>query len=140
VVAFPQKGLHQRADSGHAGREADGRHALLHLRDLFLKGGNRGIALPAITVSRLLALEDFGKLARIAITVGHGCMNRLVERTMFDRLLAVAVENGGGETVFPGVSHMKLVLLSSARRRNKKTRSAYAKTGRRYDGISNIPF
>ena len=57
------------------------------------------VALAAIAEARFLALEDGRELARIRVAERDRRVDRLVQRVVFDRLPAVVVQDGGGETV-----------------------------------------
>ena len=97
VVALAQQREHHRADRRHAGREADGGHAVLHLRHLRLERGGGRIALPAVGIALRAALEHGGEIARVAIAVGDRYVQRLVQRAVLDAGIAVGVEDRGRE-------------------------------------------
>ena len=80
------------------GREADGGHAVLHLRDLGLQRGGRRVALPAVGIALRPALEHRGEVARVAIAVGDRHVQRLVQRAVLDAGIAVGMEDGGRES------------------------------------------
>ena len=56
-----------------------------------------GIALPAVGIAGRAALEDRRKLARVAVAVRDRQVQRLVQRAVLDRRVAIGVEDGGRE-------------------------------------------
>jgi hypothetical protein len=97
VIARARERQHDRADRRHPGGEAHRRDAAFHRGDLGLQGGRRRIALPAIDVAGLPALEDRREVVRVLVGVGDRHVERLVQRPVLDRRVTVGVEDRGRE-------------------------------------------
>src|SRR5690606_996657 len=63
------------------------------------------VALATVTIAGLTALEHRRQIARVVVAERDRGMDGLVQRTVLDALLAVAVQRGGGKTVFFLVVH-----------------------------------
>ena len=89
-----------------------------HRGDLGLERGRRRIALAAVGVAGGASLEHGGELARVAIAVGDRKMQRLVQRAVLDRRVAVGMQDGGREAAL-GAS-LSMIRLPCGRCQNKK--------------------
>ena len=98
MVARAQQRDHHGTDGGHAGGEAHRALGLLHERDLGLEGRGGGVALPAVDMAGLLALEDGGQVTRGGVAEGDRGVHRLVDRAMLDRRLPIGMQHGGGQS------------------------------------------
>jgi len=61
------------------------RDTALHRVDLGLERGGRGIALPAVRISGLPALEYRGEVPHVAVAVGNRVVHGFVQRAVLDR-------------------------------------------------------
>ncbi len=104
VACFEQR-LEQRADGRHAGAEAQRGDAIFHLADLVLERADGWIALATITEARLLALEHGRQLTRIRVAERDRRVDRLVQRTVLDRLVPVVVQDRRGKAVGLFLAH-----------------------------------
>ena len=107
VIALSQQRKHDRADRGHARAEAGGGDAVFHPVDLLFQRRRRRIALPAVGVALRPPLEHRRQLARIAVAVRDRKMQRLVQRAVLDRGVAIGMQDRGREAALPvQISHV----------------------------------
>ena len=98
VIAFAQQRQHRAPIAAMPVAKQTVRHAVLHLRHLRLERRGRRVALPAVRVALRAALEDRGEIARVAVAVRDGEVQRLVQRAVLDAGVAVGMEDRGRES------------------------------------------
>ena len=87
-------------DGGHAAAEPDGQDALLHAGDFFLQRRRGRRALATIDKTGLVALEHPDQIVRVGKTERGRVVHRFMDSAVFNGLGTVAMQGGGGESVF----------------------------------------
>ena len=100
------------ADGRHAGGEAHRAHRVFHQADLGFQRGRGGVALAAVDVAAVLALEHGGEFFGGGVAVGRGDVQRLEHRAMLDACQPVGVQDAGGDVL----CHGSIVQLSQSSR------------------------
>jgi len=93
VVPALQEREHHRPDRRHSGGKADGAGAAFHCGDFRFERVRRRVALPAVHEAAGAALEHRRQVARVAVTVRDRHMQRLMQRAMLDRRVAVGMQD-----------------------------------------------
>jgi hypothetical protein len=96
IVGLQQRDQ-DRADCRHAGGEAHAGDTILHRRDLRFQRRGRRVALPPVRVTLRAPLEHRRQLARVPVAIGHRDVQRLVQRAVLDRRVAVGMQDSGRE-------------------------------------------
>jgi hypothetical protein len=107
VVAFTGERHQDRADRRHACCERDACDALFHCAYFgFERSGGR-ITLTTVREALRAPLENGSEVSHIAITVGDGQVQRLVQCAVLDAGIAVRVKDRSGETAaFRSFAHV----------------------------------
>ena len=97
MIATSQQCKNTGTNRSHTRTKTDTGQALLHTIELRFQRFYRRINLSTVGIALALALKNGSKLMCVFVAIGHGCVNRFVQRAMLNFGAPITVNHCASE-------------------------------------------